>query len=83
MVDLLGDHAADDAEVVGDAGGVGEERRDFLTALAVFPEIGESAAGFEDRVLELGELLAFGEAFWEGLAVETFEFRFPVEAFEL
>ena len=83
MIDLFGDHAADDAEVVGDACGVGEERGNFLTALAVFFKIGESAAGFEDRVLELGELLALGEAFGERLAVETFEFRFPVEAFEL
>ena len=83
MIDLLRLHGADDAEFVGLFGDVGEEVAYFDAGLAVFLEVGEGASGFEDLALELGELLAFGEGFGEGLFVEFFEFGFPVEGLEL
>jgi hypothetical protein len=49
VVDVVGDHGADDAEVVDAACGVGEEFGDFDAGLAVlfeFPGGGEEVAGF-------------------------------------
>ena len=83
VIDLLRLHGADDTEFVGLLGDVREEVADFDAGLAVFLEVGEGAAGFEDLALELGELLAFGEGFGEGLFVECLEFGFPVEGLEL
>ena len=83
MIDLFRDHAADDAEVIGNARGMRKEIGDFLAALAVAAEFREWPAGLEHRILQLGELLATGERFRKGLTVQALQFRFPVEAFEL
>ena len=58
VVDLLGLHRADDADVVGDARDVREEVGDLVAGLAVLLEIRERPARLQLRVLQLGELLA-------------------------
>ena len=61
VVDLLGVHRADDADVVGNAADVREQVGDFLAGLAVLLEIDERPARLQDRVLQLGELLSLGK----------------------
>ncbi len=83
MVDLLGTHRFDHADVVGDRSDVGQEVGDLHAAFAVAFEVRERATCFENGVLELGELLAFGEGFGKGFAVDAVEFRFRVEGFDV
>ena len=83
VVDLLGDHRADHADVVGDGADVREEHGDFDAGLAIALELGEGAARDEFASLELGELLAGGERSRERLAVDGVELRLGVEGFEL
>ncbi|MFM1944912.1 MAG: hypothetical protein RI897_3894 [Verrucomicrobiota bacterium] len=83
MVDLFRDHGADDADVVGHFGVIGEEVGDFLSIFAVAVEGGHGALGFERLALELGDGLAGGEGGGEGLSVELGEFGFIVERFEV
>ncbi len=74
VIDIVGDHGADDAEVVGVAGEVGKQIADFEAGLAVAGEFewrGEEVAGA--GALELGH----GE--WEGLAGVRFEGGLGVE----
>ena len=83
VVDLLGNHGADDADLVGDRSCVGEKVGNLDARLAVFLKAGEGAAGDELGTLELGELLAFGERFRERLAVELVQFRLGIEGFQV
>src|SRR5205823_15124919 len=46
-------------------------------------EFDERAAGFEDGSLELGELLTLCKRFGEGLAVETVQLGFGIEALQV
>ena len=55
------------ADIVGDAGDVGKEVRNFLARLAVFLKVDEGTAGLQRHVLQLGQLLAFGERLGKGL----------------
>ena len=83
MIDRLGGHGADQADFVEDGTGLGEEGADFGFAV---PEAGEGVLGAEAGeflALELGELLAFGEAFGHGFAVHFAEFGFVIESFEV
>ena len=83
MIDLFGVHRADDANVIGNGGKVRKEVGYFLTGLAIFFEFHEWTARFQRGVLQLGELLAFGERFWKRLPVDAFQFGFEVEAFQM
>ena len=83
MIDLLGLHRADDADLVGDAGDVREQVGDLLARLAVLLEFDERPARLEHGVLKLGELLPLGERLGERLAVELLQLGLVVEALEL
>ncbi len=86
MVDRLGVHRADDAEVVGDFAGVRQEVAVFDAGLAVFLEVGERAGERERGLIaaharqalpltnRIGKRLkvAFTQ---QGLGVEGFELR--------
>jgi hypothetical protein len=83
VVDLLGDHGADDGNIVGEFGGVRKEVADDLSALAILVELGEVALDFELLSLKLRDGLSFGEGSWHGLAVELIELGFVVEGFKV
>ena len=83
VVDLLGGHRPDDADLVGDARDVREQVGDLLPRLAVPVELAGRPARGEDLVLELGELLPLRERLGERLAVQLLEPRLVVEALEL
>ena len=83
VVDLLGLHRADHAEVVRDTPDVREKFAHLRAGLTVLFERGERPARLEHGVLQLRELLAFGERFGKRLTVEFLEFRFPVEGLKL
>src|SRR5262249_3817107 len=61
----------------------GEQARDLLTGLSILGELGEGTARFENGILQLSELLAFGEGFRKGLSVDPFQFRFKIETLEV
>lgn len=77
MIGDIGVHGADDAEVVGAGGDVGEDVGDFEAALAVALEL-------VGRPHE-GAGLAFGAEVFarHGLAMEAVEFGFGVESVDL
>ncbi len=83
VVDLLGPHGADDADVVGDAADVGEERADLLSGFAEFLEGMLGAEAGEALALQLGDLLAGGKGIGHGLAGHFGELGFVVEGFEV
>ena len=83
VVDLLGLHRADDAEVVGDRTDVREDVGELHARLAPLLEFERTAAGLEHGALELGDLLALGERFREGLSVEFLQDRLIVEELEV
>src|SRR5438034_1304298 len=80
MIDLFGVHGAHDTNVVRDFCNMRKEIRDFLAGLAVLLELNERAPRFQHHVLELGQLLAFGERFGEGLIVNALEFGLEIQA---
>ena len=73
VVDLLGRHRADDADLVGDPGDVREQVGDLLPRLPVLVELAGRPARLQHRVLELGELLPLGERLGERLAVQLLQ----------
>src|SRR5207244_11319883 len=83
VVDLLGMHRADDADVVGDFGDVRKQARNFLPGIAVFFEFSEWSASFQLGILELRELLALGERFGKRLAIDLLQLRLEIEAFQM
>ena len=83
VVDLLGLHRADHAELVGLLGDLGEEIAHFDARLAVLREIREGSSRLQFGALELGELLSLGERLGKGFVVEGFQVGLPVEGFEL
>lgn len=85
VVDLFGVHAFDEAEVVGDLGGVGHQGADGGTGLAVLFEgfDGGEEASLVGRGGHGGEAFALHVGFGDGLAVEFGELGFVVEEFEM
>src|SRR5262249_53535032 len=61
MIDLLGMHRTHNADIVSDTTYVREYARDLLTRFPIFFEFGKRSPRFQLRVLQLGELLSFGE----------------------
>lgn len=83
VVNLLGGHRTDNADVVSNGADVRKDFGDFLTG---FPESFERELrrqAFQFLVLKLGDRLALGEGFGHGLAREFREFGFVVEGFEV
>src|SRR5439155_24804267 len=83
MIDGVGDHRADDADVVGHAADVWKQFADFLT--------GPTAKGKgklwrktnQLLILKLGNLLSFGERVGHGLPVEPGKLRFVVKSLQV
>ena len=84
VVDLLGLHRADDADVVGDVGDVRQPVADRLAGGAVPGELRLRPEAEELLLrLELRDRLAGGERGGNRLAVHRGELRLVVEEFEL
>ena len=83
VVDLLGVHRADDANVVRNTADVREQLGNFLPGSAPLPELAKRPAGLQFRVLQLRELLPPGEGFGERFIVELLEFRLVIKTFEV
>ena len=83
VVDRVGGHRADDAEFVCDGADVREKLGDFSAALAEALEGGLGRPTNELLALELGELLAGGEALGHGLAIHAREAGLVIKGFEL
>ena len=83
VIDLLGPHGADDADVVGDAADVGEQRADLLAGFAEFLERMLGAEADEALALQLGDLLPLGEGVRHGLAAQFGELGLVVEGFQV
>src|SRR5438128_1740398 len=83
VIDLLGVHRTEDANLVRDPANVRKEFRDFLTALTPLLEFTKRAARLQFRVLQLSQLLAFGERLRERLAVEFLELGLVIETFQM
>lgn len=83
MVDLLGDHRADDTDIIRDGTDVRKKVGDFDAALAPFPEFRERTAGDQLAALQLGKLLAGGEGLGKRLAVERVELWLGIQRFEM
>src|SRR2546421_392371 len=83
VIDLLGVHRADDANVVRNTADVREQLGNFLPGPAPLPELAKRPAGLQFRVLQLRELLPPGEGFGERFIVELLEFRLVIKPFEV
>lgn len=83
VVDLIGVHRADDAEVVGHPAEMREETAHFLAGLAELLEVVLRAETFEFLALQLRDLLAFSEGAGHGLAVHFLELGLEVPGLEM
>ena len=83
MVDLFGLHGAHNADVVGDAPDVGQQRGHVLAALPVVPERVPGAEDAQLLALELCDLLPLRERLGHRLAVPLRQFRLVVQEFEM
>ena len=83
VVDLLGPHRADDADLVGDAADVREQLADLLPGLAELLEAVLRPEALQLLALELGDRLALGERLGHRLAVHLGELRLVVERLEV
>ena len=83
VIDLLGPHRADDADVVGDAADVREQLADLLAGLAELLEAVLRAEADQLLALQLRDLLALGERLRHRLAVHLGELGLVVEGFEV
>ncbi len=81
MVDLLGVHRPDDAEVVGHSAEVREDRGDFLAAPAPPLERMLRPEAAERLALQLSDRLALGERRGHSLTVQLLQLRLVVEGF--
>ena len=80
MIDGVGLHAFDEAEVIGDGGGVGHEGTDPGATLAVvFEGFDGSEEEFIFGVAHRGKAFSGDVLCGEGLTVHRLEFGFPVE----
>ena len=83
VIDLLGVHGLDHANLVRERSDIREEAGHGQAALAVGLECHERPARFQFGVLQLRELLTFGERFRKGFAVDVFELGLVIERFEV
>ena len=83
MVDLLGDHGANDGDFVSHFGGVRQEVTDVLPAFSVAFELGQVALNFELLALKLSDGLAFGEGFRHRLPIEFIQLGLVIEGFQV
>ena len=83
VVDRLGDHRADDADLVGDGGDVGEDRADLLAAGPVASERVLGREADELLALELGDRHALRERLGHRLAVHPGELGLGVEGLQV
>lgn len=83
VIDGLGGHRANEAEVIDDGADVGEEGGDFGSVPAELGEGKHGALTVQFLALELGELLTAGEAFRHGRSIQCGELGFRIEGFEL
>jgi hypothetical protein len=83
VVDLLGLHRANDADVVGDRADVGQEVADGLTRLAVFAKRSLWSKAQKLLLLQLSDRLALGERLGHRRAVHGGQLRLLVEQFKV
>src|SRR5262245_34560639 len=83
MVDLLRVHGLDHADVVGNGADKGKEIRDFEAGTPAALEFDERPARLELAILQLGELLAFGERCRKGLVVNALQFRLEIKSLQM
>ena len=83
VIDLLGLHRADDADVVGDAADVGQIIADRLLRLPNLLKVDCGPKQSSFLALQLRDRLAFGERLGHRLAVHFGELRLVVEQFQM
>ena len=83
VVDLLGDHGADDGDVIRHLSGPGQVVADVLGPTSVLFELGEVALHLEFLALQLGNGLTLGEGFGHRFSVQLVELGFVVEGFQV
>src|SRR5581483_3807225 len=83
VIDLLGPHGADDADVVRHAADVGEQAYHLLSRFAELLELVLRAEAFQLFALQLCDLLALGERFGHALAVHLRQLRLVVERLQV
>ena len=83
MIDLLGKHRADNADLVGDTADVRKQLGYLLAGLAELLEAVLRAEADERLALQLGDLLSFGEGLRHLLLVHVCELRLVVERLEV
>src|SRR6185369_515440 len=83
VVDLLGPHGADDAEVIGNAADAREELAHLLAGFAVGLELVLRAKADQRLALQLRDLLSLGHRRGHRLAVHRGELGFVVEGLEV
>ncbi len=83
MVDLLGDHAANDAQLVGNRSLMRQIIADPLSAVPVLLELGQVPLDLQLLTLQLRDGLACGERIGHRLTIQAIELRLVVEGFQL
>src|SRR6266404_4455624 len=56
---------------------------DFLAGLPVLAKFGKRTARFQNRVLQLGELLSLRKGLGERLSMDALQLRLVIEAFQM
>ena len=83
VVDLLGDHRANDRYIIRHFCSPWEVVTDVLSTLTVLLEFGQVTLHLEFFTLQLSDGLPLGEGLGHWLPVEFIKFGFVVEGFEL
>ena len=83
VIDLFAPHRTHDANVIGDATDLREELVDFLSRFAKAFEVELRAETHQLLVLQLRDLLPFGEGFRHRFAVHLRQVRFVIKGFQM
>src|SRR5882724_621977 len=83
MIDLLRMHRANYANIIRNRRDMREQIGDLLARLAMLLEFGEWAARFQHGILQLRQLLSFGERFRKWFAIKFLQLRLVIEAFQM
>ena len=83
VINLLGQHRPDDADVVGHLRVPRQKVADQLPALAILFKLRQVALNFKDRVLKLSDRLALRERCGHRLPVHFVEFWFVIERLQM